>query len=91
MADVPPNRAAAPGRPRDLCIRQEDNGAATQGGIRVDRQHLRRLVRHFPENGLKVLLENPGNVRDLLQLLDVQVVPRIDFTHMQTGQGAKTG
>jgi Putative transposase, YhgA-like len=49
----------------------------------VDRQRLRRLVRHFPENGLKVLLENPGNVRDLLQLLEVQVVLRIDFTRMQ--------
>jgi hypothetical protein len=49
----------------------------------MDRQRLQRLVRHFPENGLKVLLENPGNVRDLLHLLDVPVVPRIDFTQMQ--------
>ena len=49
----------------------------------MDRQRLRRLVRHFPENGLKVLLENPGNVRDLLQLLAVPVVPRIDFAQMQ--------
>jgi hypothetical protein len=49
----------------------------------MDRQRLRRLVRHLPENGLKVLLENPGNVRDLLHLLAVPVVPRIDFTHMQ--------
>jgi hypothetical protein len=30
-----------------------------------------------------VLLENPGNVRDLLRLLGVPVVPRIDFTRMQ--------
>ena len=49
----------------------------------MDRQRLRRLVRHFPENGLKVLLENPGNVRDLLHLLGVPAVPRIDFPHMQ--------
>ena len=49
----------------------------------MDRQRLRRLVRHFPENGLKVLLENPGNVRDLLQLLGVPAVPRIDFAHME--------
>ncbi len=49
----------------------------------MDRQRLRRLVRHFPENGLKVLLENPGNVRDLLQLLGVPAVPRIDFARMQ--------
>jgi hypothetical protein len=49
----------------------------------MDRERLQRLVRHFPENGLKVLLENSGNVRDLLQLLAVPVVPRIDFAHMQ--------
>jgi hypothetical protein len=53
------------------------------GGMRMDRQRLRRLVRHFPEHGLKVLLENPGNVRNLLQLLAVRAVPRFDFTQMQ--------
>jgi hypothetical protein len=49
----------------------------------MDRRRLERLVRHFLENGLKVLMENPGNVRDLLTLLEVRAVPRIDFAQMQ--------
>jgi hypothetical protein len=51
------------------------------------RKRLRLLVRHFHENGLKFLLENPGNVRDLLRLLDVKLVPRIDFAHMRVVPG----
>jgi hypothetical protein len=49
----------------------------------MDRQQIRRLVRHFPENGLKVLLENAGNVRDLLRLLGVEAVERIDFARLR--------
>jgi hypothetical protein len=49
----------------------------------MDRQRLRRLVRNCPENGLKVLLENSGNVRELLQILAVALAPRIDFTRMR--------
>jgi ElaB/YqjD/DUF883 family membrane-anchored ribosome-binding protein len=48
----------------------------------LDRQRLEPFVRHFPENGLKVLLENPDNVRDVLGILDVKVLPRIDFKRM---------
>jgi predicted transposase YdaD len=53
----------------------------------TNRKRLRLLVRHFHENGLKFLLENPGNVRDLLQLLDVKLVPRIDFARMRVVPG----
>jgi hypothetical protein len=47
-----------------------------------NRKRLRLLVRHFHENGLKLLLENPGNVRDFLQMLEVQLLARIDFAQM---------
>jgi hypothetical protein len=48
-----------------------------------DRERLERLIRNFPENGLKVLLEHPANVHDLLQILQVRLVPRIDFGRMR--------
>src|SRR4051794_6402904 len=43
---------------------------------------LRELVRNFPENGPKLLLENPANVRDLLMLLHEPKVHAIDFEAM---------
>jgi hypothetical protein len=55
------------------------------------RKRLRLLIRNFHENGLKFLLENPGNIHDLLQLLDVQLLPRIDFTQMHVVPGRFVG
>src|SRR5438132_8356360 len=43
---------------------------------------LKKLVRNFPENGPKLLLENSANVRDLLVLLHEPQVHAIDFTAM---------
>src|SRR5260370_27206523 len=43
---------------------------------------LEKLVRNFPENGPKLLLENSDNVRDLLVLLHEPQVDAIDFTAM---------
>src|SRR5206468_2871580 len=43
---------------------------------------LQQLVRNFPENGPKLLLENPANVRDTLLLLHEVAVPDIDFAAM---------
>jgi hypothetical protein len=43
---------------------------------------LKKLVRNFPENGPKLLLENPANVRDLLAIVHEPVVENIDFTAM---------
>jgi hypothetical protein len=43
---------------------------------------LKKLVRNFPENGPKLLLENSANVHDLLVLLHEPQVHAIDFTAM---------
>lgn len=43
---------------------------------------LRRIVRQFPENGLKLLLETPANVRELLQLTGTAFVELIDFERL---------
>ncbi len=43
---------------------------------------LKKLVRNFPENGPKLLLENPANVRDLHVLLHEPHVDAIDFAGM---------
>ena len=51
------------------------------------RKRLLLLVRHFHQNRLKFMLEHSGNVRDLLQLLDVQLLPRIDFSQMHVVPG----
>jgi predicted transposase/invertase (TIGR01784 family) len=40
------------------------------------------MVRHFPENGMKVLLEDPRNVRDLLALANNDLVNLIDFDNL---------
>ena len=47
------------------------------------RTRLRELVRHFKENGIKLLLEHPLNVRELLLLLSVRWVKQIDFATLQ--------
>jgi len=46
------------------------------------RSLLRKLVRNFPENGPKLLLENPANVRDLLTLVGEKNAHAIDFAAM---------
>jgi hypothetical protein len=43
---------------------------------------LKKLVRNFPENGPKLLLENSANVRDTLLLLHEPAVDDIDFSAM---------
>lgn len=41
------------------------------------------MVRRFPENGMKLLLENPNNVRDLLCTAGIEATRWIDFDSMQ--------
>jgi hypothetical protein len=41
-----------------------------------------QLIRQFHENGLKLLLYNPANVRDLVTLRDPARAARIDFTRL---------
>ncbi|HKI36340.1 MAG TPA: Rpn family recombination-promoting nuclease/putative transposase, partial [Gemmataceae bacterium] len=43
---------------------------------------IEEIVRHFRENGLKVLLQRPANVRDLLALTRTPLLPDIDFRHL---------
>jgi hypothetical protein len=47
------------------------------------RSRWKQIVRQFPENGLKLLLENPANVRELLGLAAIDVAARIDFEAMR--------
>src|ERR1700722_16961766 len=49
-------------------------------GFAMAESLLKKLVRNFPENGPKLLLENAANVRDLLVLLQEPQVANIDFT-----------
>ena len=42
-----------------------------------------QIIRHFPENGLKLLLEHPANARDLLTLTAPHLLERLDFARMQ--------
>ncbi len=46
-------------------------------------RRIQRIIRHFPENGLKVLLEDPHNVRELLDMLEAALSQRIDFAAMR--------
>jgi hypothetical protein len=41
------------------------------------------VIRHFRENGLKLLLHDAGNVRDLLTLRDPARAARIDFDRLR--------
>ena len=47
------------------------------------KSRLRQIVRQFPENGMKLLLENPANVRDLLRIATGELAGLIDFDGMQ--------
>jgi hypothetical protein len=42
-----------------------------------------QIVRHFRENGLKLLLERPANARELLGLTATRLVDRMDFGRMR--------
>jgi len=41
------------------------------------------MARHFQENGMKLLLEDPRNVRDLLALTGHETIPSIDFDRVR--------
>jgi hypothetical protein len=47
------------------------------------RARIRELVRHFKENGMKLMLEHPANVRDVLRLADVPWFEEIEFERIQ--------
>src|SRR5437867_582340 len=41
------------------------------------------FARQFPENGMKLLLQQPLNVRDLFRIARYQLIDRIDFDRLQ--------
>jgi len=45
----------------------------------MDPNRIREFARNFPENGMKLLLEHPKNVRDLLMLVGRDIAERIDL------------
>jgi hypothetical protein len=51
--------------------------------IRINRRRIRELVRQFKENGMKMMLEHPANVRDLLGLLHLPWLDQIDFARLE--------
>ena len=50
---------------------------------RMNRSRLRRLVRNFKENGLKMMLEHAANVREVISIVGAQWLGRIDFDSFQ--------
>ncbi len=54
-------------------------------------EKLRQIVRQFGENGLKLLLENPLNVVDLLRLSVPDIVPMIEPGQLTTVQTTFVG
>jgi hypothetical protein len=49
----------------------------------ISKRRMREFARRFPENGMKLLLEHPLNVHDLLQLTESALIPAIDFGGMK--------
>jgi hypothetical protein len=50
--------------------------------MKLRNRKLEEIVRHFPENGMKLLLENPLNVRDLLALAAADILELIDLRQL---------
>jgi hypothetical protein len=48
----------------------------------VTRSRVVEIIRHFRENGLKLLLEHPANARELLTLTATPLHDRMDFARM---------
>ncbi len=49
----------------------------------VAHETLAWLVRNFPENGVKWLMENPRSAAEFLQILDNPIVSYLDLEHIQ--------
>jgi hypothetical protein len=50
---------------------------------RTRKTRIRELVRNFKENGMKMLLEHPANVRDVLRLADIPWFDQIGFDQLE--------
>ena len=49
----------------------------------MSKERVLRLVRQFPENGLKQVLSRAANMRDLLSLARATMLPRLDFSGLR--------
>jgi hypothetical protein len=49
----------------------------------MSEERLRQIFRQFPQNGMKLLLSEPANVRELLALAEAPLLSRIDFSGMK--------
>ena len=49
----------------------------------MDEERIRQIARQFPENGLKLLLQQPLNARDLLRIARYRFTDRIDYDRLQ--------
>jgi hypothetical protein len=49
----------------------------------MSRSRVNSIVRNFPENSIKLLLEDPKNVRDLLEMAGAEIIPWIDFDTLE--------
>jgi hypothetical protein len=79
------------GRGGDKEWGRRDGPPAARGAAREDspkkKSRRKAMVRHFPENGMKLLLEHPRKVRDLFALTEDEVVPLIDFQRLKRVRG----
>jgi hypothetical protein len=69
-------------------LRQSASADAASGreygkGTCMVESRVLQIVRQFWENAIKLLLENPKNVRDLLALAGAGVVKRIDLRRVE--------
>jgi len=61
------------------CCQRREHGK----GSRMVNSRVLQIVRQFWENAVKLLLENPQNVRDLLALAGADVVKRVDLRRVE--------
>jgi predicted transposase YdaD len=62
--------------------RREESGDDVGLEVPMSKARIRQIVRQFPENGLKLLLETPANVRELLQLTGTELIDLIDLERL---------
>ena len=66
------------------CTRRTRKPAAFSRGDRwVTKSRRKQLIRNFHENGMKLMLEDAQNVRELLSIAAAEVVELIDFDRMK--------
>ena len=52
----------------------------------ADIKRLKNFVRNFKENGVKMMLEHPRNVREMLEIISRDWAARIDFSKLEHDQ-----